>query len=211
VDAAGLRPAVTSETVHYVMFVGRNLASHPARMRKASSTPTIGSHGRLDGHGGNPTVAYPRLLSLLALLALSFACRAEAQDVSAVGGWTETIDSSDLVSGAGSDLTDTYESSNDATTLDITHDPQWHVDIHRTDTIWSPDFTLYAKRTSEGTGSGSISGGISYIEVTAVGTQFFTGSQDRSGIDVQYQLTGVSVGISPGTYTTTVTYTVVDN
>jgi hypothetical protein len=159
----------------------------------------------------NLTIECARLLGLVTILTLSSVSHAEAQDISAVGGWTETIDSSDLVSGAGSDLAGTYESNADATTIDITHDPQWRVDIHRTDTNWSLDFTLYARRTSDGSGSGSISGGTSYMEITTVGTQFFTGSENRSGIDAQYQLTGMSVGVSPDTYSTTVTYTVVDN
>lgn len=134
---------------------------------------------------------------------------AYAQDITATGGWTETIDTADLVSGAGSDLTDTHESGSGATTIGLTHDGGWRVDVKRTDSVWHTDFTLYTQRTSEGSGSGSISGGDAYQEITTTDGEFFTGSLDRSDITIQYRLTGMSVGAQPATYSTTVTFTVV--
>jgi hypothetical protein len=133
-----------------------------------------------------------------------------SQDITAVGGWSETIDATDLISGAGSDLTDTYESSSGATAVSITHPSPWRVDIKRSDSVWHSNFALYAERTSDGSGSGSISGGQAYQEITTIDAEFFSGDQDRSSIDVRYRLTGMSVEAGPGTYSTTVTYTVVD-
>jgi hypothetical protein len=132
-----------------------------------------------------------------------------AQDITATGGWTETIDTADLVSGAGSDLTDTYESGSAATTVGVTDSGNWRVDIKRTDSLWDADFTVSTRRTSDGSGSGSISGGGSYQEVTTTDVQFFAGSLDRSNITIQYRLTGMSVGAEPATYSTTMTFTVV--
>ena len=151
------------------------------------------------------------VLSLLLLLVALLVGDVRAQDISAVGGWSETIDSADLVSGPGSGLTDTYESLSGASTLAVSYGGSWRVDICRADTWWSPDFSLYVIRSSDGTGAGSISGGLSYLEISTVDTEFITGSQDRSGIDAKYRLTGMSVGISPATYSTTVTFTILAN
>ena len=146
---------------------------------------------------------------------LLFLTRAEAIDLSATGGWSETVDETDLVSGAGSDLVDTYESTTDATTMTIyncTGDTDnWRLDVRRIDEGgWHQDFTLYVKRTSDGNGNGSISGGLSYIEITTTDTQLFSGAGDRSNISIQYKLTGMSINVLPDTYSKTITFTVAD-
>jgi len=147
---------------------------------------------------------------------LSLVSTAEAIDISAIGGWSETIDQTDLVSGAGSDLIDIYESVTDATSIDITntidkHDA-WRVDVRRVDGGgWHGDFTLYVKRTSDGNGQGNvISGGLSYIEITTTDSEFYSGEGALWNVDVQYQLTGMSISVSPNNYSTTVIFTVVD-
>jgi hypothetical protein len=133
-----------------------------------------------------------------------------AGDIVATGGWNETVDSSDLTSGAGSDLASTYQSIASATDLDVTAAADYRVDVRRTDGTWSGDFTLSVRRTAIGGGSGTVSGGTTYQSVTTTDAEFFTGNGNRSGIKLQYQLEGMSVSISPDTYTTTVTYTIVD-
>ncbi|KPL00800.1 MAG: hypothetical protein AMJ91_03250 [candidate division Zixibacteria bacterium SM23_73_3] len=150
------------------------------------------------------------------VLLLFFVTTAEAIDISATGGWGETIDQADLVSGAGSDLVDTYESATDATSIDITntidkHDA-WRVDVRRVDGGgWHGDFTLYVKRTSDGNGQGNvISGGLSYIEITTTDSEFYSGEGALWNVDVQYQLTGMSIGVLPANYSTTIIFTVVD-
>lgn len=147
------------------------------------------------------------LVTLLAHIGLpSAVC---AQDISASGGWSETIDVGDLVSGAGSDLTDAYVSGASATTISVTYAGSWRVDARRTDSVWHGDYTLFGQRTSAGSGSGSIAGGLSYQSVSTSDASFFSGTADRSGIDVQYRLTGMSVNAQPTTYSTTVTFTIV--
>jgi hypothetical protein len=164
----------------------------------------------LDLHGKASPV-YAVVLSLLVSSVSLPITPGIAQDISAVGGWTETIDSADLASGPGSDLANTYESVSGASTLAVTYSGSWKVDISKTDTWWSPDLSLYVIRTSDGSGSGSVSGGLSYLEVSTVETEFITGTEDRTGLDVKYRLTGMSVGISPSTYSTSVTFTVLAN
>jgi hypothetical protein len=149
----------------------------------------------------------PWVAGLLCLLA---PFPAYTGDIVATGGWNRTIDSSDLTAGAGSDLTAAYESAANATSLDLTAVGDFRVDVRRTDGNWSGDLTLYVKRTQPGSGSGSISGGTSYQAVSTADMEFFTGNSDRTGIEVQYQVDGVSVSMSPDTYTSTVTFTIID-
>ncbi len=143
------------------------------------------------------------------------ATKSEAIDLSAAGGWGETVNASDLVAGAGTKLIDTYESLTDATYLaisDCTDDSDsWRVDARRVDEGgWYGDFTLYVERTSNGTGNGSISGELSYVEINSIDTQIFSGTGDRSNITIQYKLTGMSINVSPSNYNTMVLFTVVD-
>ncbi len=138
-----------------------------------------------------------------------------AISITVTGSWSVTIDAADLQSGAGSDLTGTYESATDQIDIDITGTAgpgdTWRVDVSKSDTNWHANFLLYVQRTSDGTGSPShISGGTTYQEVTDTDQSFFNGERDKSNIDVQLKLEGVSILVPDDTYTTTVTYTVVD-
>lgn len=135
-----------------------------------------------------------------------------AISITVTGSWTETIDASDLQAGAGSDLIDTYESASDQIVIDITNATAapWRVDVRKSDANWHADFQLSVRRTSSGTGNGTISGGTSYQEVTDTDQSFFNGTKNRDGINVQLKLSGVSIQIPPDTYTTTVYYTVIE-
>jgi hypothetical protein len=140
---------------------------------------------------------------------------AESIDITAIGGWSETIDQSDLLSGPGSQLLATYESGIDHTSIDITNtlskQDAWRVDVRRVDGGgWHGDFALYAKRTSNGSGQGSVSGGLSYIEIGTTDTELFSGAGNLNHIDVQYQLTGMSISVLPASYSTTIIFTLVD-
>ncbi len=86
----------------------------------------------------------------------------------------------------------------------------WGLDVKKIDTNWHSNLHLHVKRTSDGTGSGTISGGDSYQEVTDIDQSFFSGNSDRSNVNVQLKLTGVSIQVPPDTYTTTIYYTVFD-
>jgi len=152
-----------------------------------------------------------RLLSLIFLgFFLLFFSKGMAADINATGGWNLIIDSSHLTGGPGSDLTSTYVSGTNATDIDInnTRAKDWQVYINRADTNWPSEFTLYAQRTSAGDGSGIINGGTGYQEITTSQVLFLSGTKNRSNIFIQYQLTGVSISIPPGSYSTTVIYTV---
>jgi hypothetical protein len=150
-----------------------------------------------------------KVISLVVFFVLLLGKAEGLEDITATGGWTRTITTSDLISGAGSNLQNTYTSVSNATVLTLTSSGAWRVDVQRTDTSWRAEFTLSAQRTSNGTGSGTISGGQSYIAVTAVAQEFFRGTFNRNNVNAQYRLAGMSVTIPPATYTTTVTFTIV--
>ena len=128
------------------------------------------------------------------------------------GSWFETIDENDLVGGPGSDLQSTYESAADQVSIDIegADSQSWRVDVRKIDTDWHGDLGLYVRRTSDGTGDGQITGGTSYEQVTDTYQELFSGDRDRSGINLQLMLDGVSAGLPCGNYLTTVYYTVVE-
>jgi len=150
------------------------------------------------------------LLSILVVFATS---PVHSIDITLTGSWTENIDVLDLSAGPGSDLESEYESAVDQVIVDIANTlgggDAWRIDIRKSDISWSSDMYVHVKRTSSGSG-GSTAGGTTYLQLSGVDQQFFTGTDDVTGIDIQYKISGVSVSIAPGTYTTNIIYTVVD-
>ena len=128
------------------------------------------------------------------------------------GSWFETVDETDLVGGAGSELKSTFESAADQVSITLLGAGQggWRVDVRKVDTDWHSDLGLYVRRTSDGSGSGQIAGGTSYQQVTDTYQEFFRGSSNRRDVGVQLMLDGVSADLPGGNYLTTVYYTVVE-
>ena len=135
-----------------------------------------------------------------------------AVSISVTGSWFETVDETDLVGGAGSDLQSTYESAADQISIDIggAGKKNWRVDVRKVDTDWHGDLNLYVRRTSDGSGQGQITGGTSYQQLSDTYQQFFSGSRNRRGVSVQLMLEGVSASMPCDNYLTTVYYTVVE-
>lgn len=152
-------------------------------------------------------------ISALILIACSVISPAFAIDVTTTGDWTQTIDSDDLLSGAGSNLNSTYESSSEQVLIDISNTmgsgDSWRIDIRKSDISWNSNIKVFAHRTSNGSG-GSVYGGTSYIQITDSDQTFFSGTDDVSDIGIQYKIEGISIEINPNIYTTTIIYTVVD-
>ena len=126
------------------------------------------------------------------------------------GGWNQTIDSSNLTAGAGSDLTPTYSSA--GTTLDINATPNpspWTIRVSRDSAAWNSNLQLSVKLTGVGSGQkSSVTTPVgSTTLVTTAATTFISGKGYTTGMAWNYILGNVSVSIPPGTYTTTVTFT----
>lgn len=150
------------------------------------------------------------LFAVMAVLLL-VTVEMEAIQIVVTGSWTRTIDAADLQGLAGSDLNPVYESATNQIGIDIRQTGTiWKVDIKKVDTSWHGNFHLFIRRTSNGSGSGSISGGTTYQEVTDADQAFFSGDDTRNFIDVQLRLEGVSVQIPQDSYSTTVYYTVTE-
>lgn len=133
------------------------------------------------------------------------------------GRWTiGNIDALSLTGGAGSDFVGSLESAINQIDISITKttDPiahPWRMDIKRLDTIWAPGFRLYVRRTADGLGDGTIAGGTVYQEITEVDQSFFSGTGDRTKIELQLKLDGVQVAnMHVESYSTTIYYTVTE-
>jgi hypothetical protein len=146
----------------------------------------------------------PHTLALLACTAAS-----PAADLLASGDWTQRLNAAHLVSGAGSNLPTQIQSLAGVTTLSISNAPgTWTVRVRRVGGPWHSDVSLFARRTSAGAGSGAIAGGDAFVEVTGSESELFSGSGARSNIALQFKLTGLSAGITPANYLSSIIFTV---
>ena len=145
------------------------------------------------------------------MVLLAFAIAAPAADVSSIGNWTETVDASDLIAGAGSNVTSQYESVSGSTILAIvnTAGGSWRVLARCSADVWHDNLTLSLRRTSDGSGSGTILGGSGYVQLSSLDTEIFSGIGDRSSVAVQFRLTGMSKDIFPNTYNSGITFIIV--
>lgn len=147
------------------------------------------------------------LQQLLALLALT--SLAQSADLTSSGDWSESITAANLVSGAGSDLQPQFESVSGITTLTIGNAPgSWTLRVRIAGSGGHSNVTVHVKRTSGGSGSGSISGGTAYMALTGGNSTLFSGAENRSNISLQFKLTGLSRSVSPATYLSSIIFTV---
>jgi len=152
------------------------------------------------------------LFFLFFILVFKIAECSASINIATSGGWTQVIDQSYLISGPGSPLQSTYESITNATTIDVTGcqqpDEPWLINVKRIDSGWNPNFYIFVKRTSQG----NMNGGLDYVLITDnTENFFFSGQGNIYSIFCQYKFTineGInSLLIPPGTYNTTITYT----
>jgi len=165
-----------------------------------------------------------RMRFVILFAAACFPCSALlAQNVliTVTGDWNLTLDVTDLQGGAGSNLVGTHSSAVDVTRVTLKKDYggtwweflinfDWRVDISKSDTNWDANLQLWTRRTGNGTGLGSISGGTAYQQVTGVDSYFFNGNFPHYNIPIQYQVRGVSVQVPADSYETTVVYTITE-
>jgi len=147
----------------------------------------------------------------IVLLVFVYGSFLQAQDITVLGRWDLTIDSSDLQGGAGTDLNPTYTSATNKIRVNILNtSTTWSVSVRLNPVNWHSDFRFGVRRTTNGNGPGWISGGTSWMEVTTIDQEFFTGYRRRRNVRVQCGLTGVSVQIPPDLYSISVIYTVIE-
>lgn len=135
--------------------------------------------------------------------------------ISSSGKWSETLDRQDFMGPSGFKLIDELESDPAEVELVITSifttPRKWKVNVKRSDTNWPKALDLWIRRTGDGTISegGTIKHGAKYSKVKANEKKFFAGQAKWVwGIPVQFKLQGLSSVLSPGTFSTTITYTI---
>ncbi|MBB6372635.1 hypothetical protein [Chryseobacterium shigense] len=145
-------------------------------------------------------------------------CYYKAQSVAVSGtNWTASIPS---ITEAGSNYAGTYASATNQTILNVGLPAllgSVKVYVHyEPNPTWNNSLVLSAKRTSNGTTlcvGCTISGGTAYQTVTQTALELFRISTilsvtSYSGINIQYQLSGVSVTIPAATYNSKIVFTV---
>lgn len=153
--------------------------------------------------------------TIIFIFFLSFSILYTAPKVSIrVGGkWNlGNLDENNLTGGAGTDFPSTWESVSDLIDIDVTKAVDyWEVEISKVDSPWPSQVQVWARRTTDGTGSPTtITGGSTYQLVTGTDQPFFSGVGDITAIKVQLKLEGVTVGMNMDDYLTTISYTVTD-
>ncbi len=148
--------------------------------------------------------SFTKALTFLACTSL-----APGADLVSSGDWAKSINATDLVAGAGSDLPAQFESVSGVTTLTISNAPgAWTLRTRVGGSGGHGSVTVYIKRTSGGSGSGSISGGTAYQALTGSDAELFSGTEARSNIALQYKITGLSSRVSPASYLSSIFFTV---
>ena len=144
----------------------------------------------------------------MAMLAVLTAGAVEAADIGAVGSWSNTIGSHDLIAGAGTDFRSPIESDPGLGTIEIanTGGHTWSVRVRREGSALPAGVALAVRRTSNGSGGGNINGGTEFLVVGDQEQTFFTGAGDLAGIGLQLRLDGVSISQGPGFNDSTLVY-----
>lgn len=143
---------------------------------------------------------------LCALLA-AFSGATAAADIDVTGQWSRIVNRADLMDGAGTDIAPSIESSPAVATLDITGtaDGPWTVHVVMENFGWPPGASVAVRRSGDDSG---ISGGASYIPIDTTSRVFFSGTGDRTGIQIQIKVDGVDIHTAPALYSLTITYSV---
>ena len=149
-----------------------------------------------------------RLGRLLRAACLLVMASAHAADLSVIGGWSQPIGSMDLASGAGTDIRSPIESASSQAQISITNTGggPWTLMVRRLDSTLPVGVDLAVRRTTSGSGGGSLVGGESYMNVTATEQALFSGTGDRGGIGIQLRLDGLSIRQAPGPYDSPILY-----
>ncbi len=148
----------------------------------------------------------------LFLLILSFS-NTYSQRITFTGNltWAPIIPNT-LISEAGNDYSGTISSAANQIFIRIRglNGSPWRVDISKSDTNWNSSLILRAQRTGNGIGGFGISGGTIAQTITNFNTPFFSGNNNINSIPIQFHITGYSLLIPAGTYSSSVIFTLID-
>ena len=171
----------------------------------------------LNGLHSSRRASFADVAVLGCLWGMIFLCPAPARaiDISVTGSWNSVvINQANLSAGAGSDLFPYVESSSNQGLMSISNTgglgDNWRVDVRRSDSVWDTAVAISVLRSGDGSGPGSLFGGTGYVTIGTTDSTFFSGAGDCADIPLQFKLNGLSIDVAPNTYSTTLTFTVVD-
>jgi hypothetical protein len=165
-------------------------------------------------------------IGLLTFL-LTISLLANSQSISVSGNWLPTITA---ITTTGSDYSGSLTSAANQTLItasglgSLLAAKNYRISVSRTDANWHNNLVLTARRTGGGNpsflGILSASGGTTAQTITNLSTAFFTinvgflslglGNASLSNIPIEYTLSGISVVLPVKTYSTTITYTILE-
>lgn len=168
------------------------------------------------------SVKYLCRFCLLLSLFLSVHIASYAQlSLTLTGSWSYTVPATDITE-AGNDFTGTYASSASQVQIGVDNGGgflqelfgyNWRVSVRKTDANWDNTASIFVRRTNNGSPIFSwltltLTGGQAYQQITGTDQIFFSGNRGARGINIQYELRGVSVVMAAQSYSTTIVYTV---
>ncbi|TLV03873.1 hypothetical protein [Dyadobacter luticola] len=132
---------------------------------------------------------------------------------SSTGGTWSVPTLSSTITSAGKNYEHTETTGASHTLIKINSLVVWTVSVSMSTTSnWNSALKLSVRRTGDGTGLVTISGGTNYILLSSTPQFFFNGllglGFGRDNVPVQYKIEGLSVTLPVKTYTTTVLYTI---
>lgn len=144
----------------------------------------------------------------------------KAQFITVTGSWSPSI-SNTLITEAGLDFSGSTTSLSNQVLIRVMRSTSffsglstWRVDVNKSDINWNNNLVLSTVRTGNGTFqstffSSGISGGTTFQTITNANTPFFSGNGNITNIPIQFRLSGYSVLIPAGNYSTNVIYTLI--
>jgi len=148
-------------------------------------------------------------------LCLGFADGALAQEIRLQGSPSFSFANTDIQPGEGFPSQSETTNNINIDIKKLSKNAYWSVSVNKNDTRWNNQVKVFVRRTSSGTsngnGSGSVYGGLNYIQINNLSSTFITGNKKMSNIDIQYKITGVDVTLPADDYYTDIVYTLYEN
>lgn len=151
------------------------------------------------------------------IFTIGFSFIGKAQIIrSQISFWSQTFSATSLddVEEAGSDLSSTLTSAVGVTRLDIAGiatSRNWKVTVSKQDISWPVSFQPSVRRDDDGTpcmgciGITSVNGG--YQLISDIETDFMFGSGTVNDINLQFQVSGISLSVQAADYQTVIVFT----
>jgi hypothetical protein len=158
----------------------------------------------------SPVLIY--LLFTLLIIALPNPLIAGDAEIAMTGNWLLHVNASDIERQSGKANNPGSECSRGTIMLDLnlpSGNNSYAVHVRRSGSFWPADWRLSVHRSSNQSGNAQLFGGESWQLVDTIGKELFSVTGDRARVPLILRINGISLKTPPGTYSTTLTYTVV--